>query len=152
MPQSSSEIRFILAAVAHDWKLLAAAASLRLVTPARAQVAVAHTERVVGSRLSESLRDLYAHTDGLIDEWGYAYVLPISELGRQNEHFRTALSDVYMSFDDVVLFGQLGNGDMLFQPRVPEGNNNVFVWDHEDDSRTWYAVDVPDALRRLAAD
>jgi hypothetical protein len=137
--------------VAHDWKLLAEAASLRLVTPRPAEAAVADAERVLGSRLSESLRDLYAHTDGLTDEWGYAYVLPISELGRQNQHFRTAFGDLYMSFDDLILFGQLGNGDMLFQPRVPQDNENVFVWDHEDDSRTWFANDVADALRRLAA-
>ena len=45
-----------------------------------------------------------------------------------------------MSFEDVLLFGQLGNGDMLFQPLVPYGNDNVFRWDHEDDSRTWYAA------------
>jgi hypothetical protein len=124
---------------------------LRLVTPAPAEAAVADAERVLGSRLSESLRDLYAHSDGLTDEWGYAYVLPISELRQQNQYFRMAFGDLYMSFDDLILFGQLGNGDMLFQPRVPQDNENVFVWDHEDDSRAWRATDVADALRRLAA-
>ena len=78
-------------------------------------------------------------------------MLPISDLGRQNEHLRTASGNLYMSFDDLILFGQLGNGDMLFQPRVPQDNENVFIWDHEDDSRTWFATDVADALRRLAA-
>jgi SMI1 / KNR4 family (SUKH-1) len=137
--------------VSHDWRVLAQAASLRLVTPAPAEAAVADAERVLGSRLSESLRDLYAHSDGLTDEWGYAYVLPISELRQQNQYFRMAFGDLYMSFDDLILFGQLGNGDMLFQPRVPQDNENVFVWDHEDDSRAWRATDVADALRRLAA-
>jgi hypothetical protein len=47
---------------------------------------------------------------------------------------------IYMSYEDVLLFGQLGNGDMVFQPLVPHGNENVFRWDHEDDSRTWYAA------------
>jgi SMI1 / KNR4 family (SUKH-1) len=137
--------------MSHDWRVLAEIALLRRVTPAPAEAAVADTERVLGSRLSESLRDLYAHSDGLTDEWGYAYVLPISDLRQQNQHFRTAFGDLYMSFDDLILFGQLGNGDMLFQPLVPRDNENVFVWDHEDDSRTWLASDVADALRRLAA-
>jgi hypothetical protein len=124
---------------------------LRFVTPAPTDAAVADAERVLGSRLSESLRDLYAHSDGLTDEWGYAYVLPISDLRQQNQYFRAAFGDLYMSFDDLILFGELGNGDMLFQPCVPPDNENVFVWDHEDDSRTWRATDVADALRRLAA-
>jgi hypothetical protein len=135
--------------VEFDWKRLAQTASLRLVPPPAHEV-TAGAERHVGSQLSASLTDLYLHTDGLVDEWGYAYVLPLAELIEQNRSFRQAFTDLYMSFDDLILFGQLGNGDMMFQPVVPPRNENVFVWDHEDDSRTWFAKDVADMLVRFA--
>lgn len=137
--------------MSRDWQQLAAAAGVKLVLPPPDAGDVARAERVVGSRLSASLADLYRHADGVVDQWGYAYVLPIAEMREQNETFRSSFGDLYMSFDDLVLFGQLGNGDMLFQPRVPGGNDNVFVWDHEDDSRTWFATDAADALVRLVA-
>jgi hypothetical protein len=143
---------FKLRFVDYDWQELADAAELRLVRPRPAEETVVDTERALGSSLSRSLRDLYAHCDGLIDEWGYEYVLPIIELGQRNREFRTELGELYLSFNDLTLFGQMGNGDMLFQPAVPKGNENVFLWDHEDDSRTWYATDVAAAVRRLAAD
>lgn len=66
-----------------------------------------------------------------------------------NLEFRSRHRDVYMPFDALVIFGQQGSGDLFFQPAVPEGNEQVFIWDHEDDSRTWYAQSVKDALRRF---
>jgi SMI1/KNR4 family protein SUKH-1 len=123
---------------------------LRAVPPPNVST-VRDAEDALGCRLSDSLQGLYAHTNGLLDEWGYAYVLSISELVEQNRQFRGEYSDVYMSFNDLVLFGQLGNGDMFFQPSIPEANDNVFVWDHEDDSRNWYARDIEDAIRRFTS-
>jgi hypothetical protein len=138
--------------VAHDWNRIAAAASLRLVTPAPSDAAVRDVQRALQARMSESLKDLYSSSDGLVDEWGYEYVLPLADLRRENEAFRREFRDLYMSFEDVLLFGQLGNGDMLFQPLVPDENENVFRWDHEDDSRTWYAADVERAVARLGGE
>jgi hypothetical protein len=135
--------------VARDWNRIAEVASLRVVTPPPSDAAVRDGERALQARLSATLKDLYSSSDGLVDEWGYAYVLPLDDLRRQNRVFRSEFRDLYMSFEDVLLFGQLGNGDMLFQPLVPYGNDNVFRWDHEDDSRTWYAADVERAVVRL---
>jgi hypothetical protein len=135
-----------------DWRELADAASLRMVMPRPTIETIVEVERALGWSLSRTLRDLYAHCDGLVDEWGYECVLPIVEVGRRNQEFRARFGDLYMSFDDLVFFGQLGNGDMLLQPRVPEIRQGVFRWDHEDDSRTWYAADVAAAVRRLADD
>jgi hypothetical protein len=149
--------------VAADWRRLADEAGLRAVPPP--DVSRFHgAEEALGRRLSDSLSELYAQTNGLLDEWGYAYVLSISELVELNRKFRSQYGDLYMSFNDVVLFGQLGNGDMFFQPSIPEAvassasssslprrYNEVFVWDHEGDSRTWYGRDVEDAIRRFTA-
>jgi SMI1/KNR4 family protein SUKH-1 len=135
--------------VARDWTHIAAAVSLQLVTPPPSDAAVGDAERALRARLSASLRDLYSSTDGLVDEWGYAYVLPLDELTQQNQVFRRQFRDLYMPFEGLLLFGQFGNGDMLFQPLVPHDNENVFRWDHEDDSRKWYAADVERAVLRL---
>ena len=57
-----------------------------------------------------------------------------------------------MPFDHVLAFGQTGNGDLFFHPVLRgEVREAVFVWGHEDDSRTWYARDVEDAVRRWMA-
>jgi SMI1 / KNR4 family (SUKH-1) len=135
--------------VARAWTHIAEAASLRPVTPAPSDEAVLEVERTLHARLSASLRDLYSLSDGLVDAWGYAYVLSLEDLRQHNQVFRREFRAVYMPFDDVLLFGQLGNGDMLFQPLLPQGNENVFRWDHEDDSRTWYATDVEAAVLRF---
>ena len=57
-----------------------------------------------------------------------------------------------MPFDSLLLFGQLGNGDLFAHP-VLDGavREDVFVWDHEDDSRTWYGRDAADALQRFCS-
>lgn len=133
-----------------DWQEIAQATGLRL-TPPPERCEVDAAEGALACHFSPSLRATYEQTNAILDEWGYAYVLPIAELVEQNKQLRSMYADVYMSFDDLIIFGQLGNGDLLFQPRVPDGNDNVFLWDHEDDSRTWYGRDVEDALRRLAA-
>ncbi|MEH7452153.1 SMI1/KNR4 family protein [Gottfriedia acidiceleris] len=49
--------------------------------------------------------------------------------------------DTYMPFDCLLFFGDAGNGD-LFGFSIVNGDiqsNNIFVWNHEDDSRTWIA-------------
>jgi hypothetical protein len=135
--------------VRSDWHELAAEANLRLTPPPR-QEAVREAEQKLGCHFASSLRSCYQQTDAVTDEWGYAYILPVADLVQQNQQLRTQYRDLYMSFDDLIAFGQLGNGDLFFQPLAPPGNDNVFVWDHEDDSRRWYATDVADAIRRFA--
>jgi hypothetical protein len=65
---------------------------------------------------------------------------------------RTGYRSVYTPFFSLVFFGQLGNGDLFAQPALAERvRDDVFVWNHEDDSRMWYASDVWDALNRFFA-
>ena len=44
-----------------------------------------------------------------------------------------------MSFDPLFCFAGAGNGDLFFFPIQAGGINrpDVFLWDHENDSRTW---------------
>lgn len=136
-----------------DWRSLADRFGLQL-GPAAAQPQIDAARRELGHPLSPQLTSLYSETDGLFDEWGYAYVLPIADVVARNHDLRTdvAYRSTYMPFGSLVFFGQLGNGDLFGHPVLPERvRDDVFVWDHEDDSRNWYAPDVSHALSRFFA-
>ena len=45
-----------------------------------------------------------------------------------------------MPFSGLVFLADAGNGDQFFLSL--SGNQEVYVWDHENDSRTWVAPTV----------
>ncbi|MDQ4123150.1 MAG: SMI1/KNR4 family protein [Acidobacteriota bacterium] len=54
-----------------------------------------------------------------------------------------------MPFDSLLFFADAGNGDQ-FAFRILKGEirrNDVFVWNHEDDSRTWVASNLKQYLQ-----
>ena len=55
---------------------------------------------------------------------------------RSYENFR----GLHMPFDGLVFFADAGNGDQFALSLA--GNFEVYVWDHENDSRTWIAPSV----------
>jgi len=125
------------------------------VSPAPPDGAIADAEAQLGHPLSDELRSLYARSDGFIDEWGCSCVMRLADLVAENEQMRGDDENrtLYMPFDALLVFGQMGNGDLLFQPVLTDGvRGDVFLWDHEDDSRRWYARDVYKALKRACSD
>ncbi len=121
--------------------------------PGTAEIAAA--EERLGHPLSEALRSLYARTDGFKDQWGCSCVMRLSALVTENEQMRASAEHRarYMPFDALLFFGGMGNGDLLFHPVLGGGvREDVFLWDHENDSRAWYAADVAEALRRACSD
>lgn len=102
------------------------------------------------SELPAELEDLYIQTNGinqlldgtLIDE----LVWPIERVIETNNYYRSdpELKGVYMPFDQLLFVSDAGNGD-LFGFETINGKFNsydIFVWDHEDDSRTWVAPNL----------
>ena len=96
------------------------------------------------------LTELFEQTDG-IDEtlngkkigeliWTAQKVIDTNLEFRNNVNFK----ELYMSFDQLLFFSDVGNGNMfafitlngLFE------RNDIFVWNHETDSRTWVASDL----------
>ncbi|TDO54679.1 hypothetical protein EV643_101469 [Kribbella sp. VKM Ac-2527] len=67
-------------------------------------------------------------------------------IAQDNTRFRGSVdfAELYMPFDPLVFFSDAGNGDQFAV--VMRGNREVYVWNHEDDSRTWVA---PTVLRFL---
>lgn len=107
--------------------------------PASAQD-LERAEEALGGPLPEPLVDLLGETDGVRGAYGLGVVWPLSRIVEDNLLFRTNpdFADLYMPFDPLLFFADAGNGDQfafLWMPRRDE----IFVWDHESDSRSWVA-------------
>ncbi|MGX1805300.1 SMI1/KNR4 family protein [Nocardia sp. NPDC055321] len=107
----------------------------------------------LGQAVPDELRELLRGSDGVRDEYGSGLVWSAREIVEQNIEFRRdpEFARLYMSFDQLMFFGDNGGGDQFCYVRVPaERNSDVFVWDHETDSRTWVAGSLADYLHRRA--
>ncbi|MFF6805248.1 SMI1/KNR4 family protein [Streptomyces sp. NPDC012616] len=110
-------------------------------------------EAVLGHSLPAALKDFWRLADGAHDEDGFAVVCSVGEVMGRNLEFRSsaAFRDLYMPFDPLLLFGESAGGD-LFACVVKPERPDVFVWDHENDSRRWAANGLEDYLRRRLGD
>ncbi|MEU2992324.1 SMI1/KNR4 family protein [Streptomyces griseoincarnatus] len=96
-------------------------------------------------------RFLYTlESDGLTDEYGTDVVWSAQRILDDNMHFRgdEQFRSLYMPFDSLMFFGDNGGGDQFAFVRVPE-RNEVFVWDHETDSRNLVSPDLESYLRSV---
>ena len=107
-------------------------------------------ETQLGMRLPQELRELLAESNGVLGEYDLALIWPIERIVADNRLFREdeSFRELYMPFDGLLFFADAGNGDQFAfavaggQVRRPD----IFVWDHEEDSRTWLAKDLGDYL------
>jgi cell wall assembly regulator SMI1 len=103
-------------------------------------------ERELGVHLPRELRELLGESDGVQGEYELALVWPLERIVRDNLAFRAnaEFAELYMPFDHLLFFADAGNGDQ-FAHAILAGEvrrPDVFVWNHEDDSRTWVAPDI----------
>jgi hypothetical protein len=114
---------------------------------------IANAERELGITFPDELRALFLEANGISACYGTDFVWPVAGLVAKNQLFRedADFAELYMSFDSLLLFGDAGNGDQ-FGYRILAGKVSdtswIYKWDHEDDSRNWYARDVEDFFRR----
>ena len=99
------------------------------------------------NELPQELVELYKHANGieeyLDDNKIGELIWPIERVIEKNKEFRTYpdFKDLYMSFDQLLFVADAGNGD-LFGYTTLNGNfdrDDIFVWNHENDSRVWVA-------------
>lgn len=104
--------------------------------------AIQFCEADLGHRLPPELRRLLAETDGIEGEYGLGLLWSTQRIAEDNTRFRTGADfrRLYMPFSGIVFFADAGNGDQFAVSL--SGNNEVYVWNHEDDSRTWVAPTV----------
>ncbi|MEV0437146.1 SMI1/KNR4 family protein [Nocardia sp. NPDC050413] len=110
-------------------------------------------ERRLGQQVPNDLRDLLRCTNGVQAEWGAGLVWSVQEMIDQNIEFRcdAEFAELYMSFDQLMFFGDNGGGDQFCYVRLPSGHNTgVYVWEHETDDRKWAAGSLTDYLQRRA--
>jgi hypothetical protein len=127
-----------------DWRSFLARFSpaLTLRDPATPEMLFSACDSL-GHGLSEQLETLLTSTNGVLGEYELGLVWPISRIAADNVAFRTneQFKELYMPFDSLLFFGDAGNGDQFALP-LQGGqirNLDVFVWNHEDDSRKWIA-------------
>jgi hypothetical protein len=71
-------------------------------------------------------------------------VWPCERIMKDNSMFRTDadFAELYMSFDSLLFFGASGGGDQFAFAIQRDGKihrKDIFIWNHENDSREWAA-------------
>ncbi|GGV23734.1 SMI1/KNR4 family protein [Streptomyces longisporoflavus] len=114
---------------------------------------VAAAEQRLGCSLPAALVSLLRETDGIVGHYGVDTVWPLERIVEDNLRFWSdrSFADLYMPFDALLFFGDNGGGDQFAFVRRP-ARADVFVWEHENDSRRWVARDLEDYLGRSLAD
>jgi hypothetical protein len=93
--------------------------------------------------LPEDLAALLRESNGIEGEYGAGLIWPAERIVSENLTMRedAELATLYMPFDPLLFFADAGNGD-LFALLPTIRRPDVFVWNHEDDSRTWVAPNL----------
>ncbi|HEX7491412.1 MAG TPA: SMI1/KNR4 family protein [Candidatus Limnocylindrales bacterium] len=123
---------------------------VRLADPAT-ETAVAEAGRALGSVLPDALTDLLVESDGIADQYGHGLVWPVGQLVERNLEIREAsdFAELHMPFDSLLFFGEIGNGDLVgFRVLRGVTPKDIYVWDHELDSRIWIAPTLESYLRK----
>lgn len=114
--------------------------------PAASSKDVVEAGRTLGAPLPDDLAEMLLESDGIEGEYGLGLVWPLSRIIQDNLAFRSnrEFKTIYMSFDSLMFFADAGNGDQ-FAYTVLGGRirrPDIYVWNHEDDSRTWFAASL----------
>jgi cell wall assembly regulator SMI1 len=111
-------------------------------------------ENVLQHSLPPSLLSVLNESNGLFGEYELGLIWPLERIVRDNIDFwsNQNFKKLYMPFDHLLFFGDAGNGDQFFVPLHHKllNNEEVYVWNHEDDSRTWVAPSIYKYLDMVA--
>ncbi|MEV6297331.1 SMI1/KNR4 family protein [Streptomyces sp. NPDC051896] len=114
--------------------ILEVASAVELGPPAGDDV-LTGVERALGQRLPEDLAELLQECNGVTYQ-GLDVIWPVERIIADNAAFRGSRDfvDLYMPFEPLMFFGSNWGGDQFACIRTP-ARDEVFVWDHETDSR-----------------
>jgi hypothetical protein len=120
--------------------------------PAQAPELVAAETRLRRT-LPSQLRQLLLESNGVIGHTHVDTVWPIDQIVETNLHFWSdqTFAQLYMPFAPFLFFGDNGGGDQFAFVQTPE-RPDIFVWEHESDSRRWVANNLQDYLSRALRD
>ncbi|MFE1883504.1 SMI1/KNR4 family protein [Streptomyces diastatochromogenes] len=108
--------------------------------PPAAESSLLRCATVLGHALPADLAALLRESNGIEGEYGAGLIWSAERIVSENQTLREDgdLATLYMPFDPLLFFADAGNGD-LFALLPGLRRPDVFVWNHEDDSRTWVA-------------
>ncbi|MEU8975236.1 SMI1/KNR4 family protein [Streptomyces monashensis] len=101
---------------------------------------LARCATLLGHPLPADLASLLRESNGIQGEYGAGLVWSAERISSENQTLREddEFAPLYMPFDPLLFFADAGNGS-LFALLARIDRPDVFVWNHEDDSRTWIA-------------
>lgn len=102
------------------------------------EIQVSKVEQALGVVLPASLRSLLFETNGIEGDYDLVVIWSIEQIFEENKSYRTdtICQRIYMPFDNLLFFGIVGNGDLFCFPIIQgQCREEVFYWDHENDSR-----------------
>ncbi|WP_102264502.1 SMI1/KNR4 family protein [Mesobacillus jeotgali] len=104
-------------------------------------------QKELNVELPEELAVLLNETNGVFDNWNCPLIWSTSQIVKDNLFFRNFedYKDIYMPLDHLFFFSEAGNGDLFCYAILKNGSiekNDIYVWNHEDDSRTWVAASL----------
>ncbi|MFJ5531231.1 SMI1/KNR4 family protein [Streptomyces sp. NPDC093261] len=116
------------------------------------EVVLVATEQPLGQRLPAELVALLRECNGVTHD-GVDVIWSAGQVARDNAAFRSApdFADLYMPVEPLMFFGDDAGGDQFCFVRTPE-RGEVFVWDHETDSRFMVAGGLRQYLERALRD
>lgn len=129
------------------WKHLVSAleSNSRFESPAN-KSDIENAEKSLNVLLPRQLKECLQEANGIFGEYDLGLVWSLDKVVHTNLDFRqsTNFEELYMSFDSLLFFADAGNGDQFAFP-IQAGQirrDDVFVWNHEDDSRFWVAPNL----------
>lgn len=104
---------------------------------------IASVESELEVSLPKELKNLLQESNGVEGSYGLGLIWSTERIKRDNLSFRHSsdFKDLYMPFDHLLFFADAGNGDQFAFAVLNNKirNPDVFVWNHENDSREWVA-------------
>lgn len=91
----------------------------------------------------EELKSLLQETNGIEGSYSLDLIWNIERIEQDNLAFRHTqdFKNIYMPFDHLLFFADAGNGDQFAFAILNKEirNPDIFIWNHENDSREWFA-------------
>jgi SMI1-KNR4 cell-wall len=108
-------------------------------------------EKELNVDLPKKLADLYNETNGVYGNYGISFIWPTDQMVKENLVFWTIHDhrEFMEPLDSFLFFSDAGNGD-LFGYSIVNGSiqtDDIYVWNHEDDSRSVIASSLEEFIR-----
>ena len=103
-------------------------------------------EENLKTKLHPDLKSALMESNGVFGVYGLGLLWNIERIKMDNLSFRENqdFKELYMPFDHLMFFADAGNGDQ-FAYAIQGGQiikDDIFVWNHENDSRNWVAPNL----------